>query len=275
MTPVLKQFFDQLDAFREQQTKPVPPKGPSQLLADGLFHFLFPILTDDNVAAATSYLQLRARLGGLLKPLYRESDAAESVVEAFFEGLPAVYDGLLDDAQAVLDFDPAATCLEEVIASYPGFYAVAIYRMAHSLHRLGVPFLPRVFTEYVHSRTGIDIHPGATIGRSFFIDHGTGIVIGQTAAIGNFVKMYQGVTLGALQVDKSLANVKRHPTIEDHCVMYANSTILGGRTVVGHHSVIGGNTWLTQSVEPYSIVLHQSQITVRTKSFGEALNFVI
>lgn len=275
MTPVLKQFFSRLDAFREQQTIPVPPKDPAQRLADGLFHFLFPILSEEKQPAEVQYRQLRSQLAKLLQPLLGKPDATEAVIDGFFEYLPSVYDALLDDAQAILNFDPAATCLEEVIATYPGFYAVGIYRLAHSLHRLGLPLLPRVFTEYAHGKTGIDIHPAARIGKSFFIDHGTGIVIGATSIIGDFVKMYQGVTLGALQVDKSLANVKRHPTIEDYCVLYANCTILGGRTVVGHHSVIGGNTWLTESVEPYSIVLHQSKIAVRTKGTGEALNFVI
>ncbi|MEO6758284.1 MAG: serine acetyltransferase, partial [Saprospiraceae bacterium] len=123
--------------------------------------------------------------------------------------------------------------------------------------------------------TGIDIHPAATIGHSFFIDHGTGVVIGATSVIGDNVKIYQGVTLGALQVDKSLANVKRHPTIQDNCILYANCTILGGQTIVGHDSVIGGNTWLTTSVPPFSVVLHQSQIKVRTRPFDEPVNFVI
>ena len=186
-----------------------------------------------------------------------------------------MYTRIQEDAEAILQFDPAATCKEEVIASYPGFYAIAHYRIANLLHRLGVPLLPRVFSEYVHGKTGIDIHPAATIGRSFFMDHGTGIVIGATAVIGDNVKMYQGVTLGALQVDKSLSNVKRHPTIEDNCVLYANCTILGGKTVVGHDSVIGGNSWLTESVAPYSVVLHQSQAKVRSRPFNEPVNFVI
>jgi serine O-acetyltransferase len=138
-----------------------------------------------------------------------------------------------------------------------------------------VPLLPRLLSEYAHSKTGIDIHPGATIGNSFFIDHGTGVVIGATTIIGNHVRIYQGVTLGALQVDKSLANTKRHPTIEDNCVIYANSTILGGKTTVGHDSVVGGNTWLTESVPPYSIVVHQSKVKVRTRGLEEPIHFVI
>jgi serine O-acetyltransferase len=135
--------------------------------------------------------------------------------------------------------------------------------------------LPRFFAEYAHSRTGIDIHPAAEIGHSFFIDHGTGVVIGATAVIGNHVKIYQGVTLGALQVQKSMANTKRHPTIEDNVIVYANSTILGGDTVIGHDSVIGGNSWITASIAPYSVVLHQPQVKVRSKPFEEPINFVI
>lgn len=143
------------------------------------------------------------------------------------------------------------------------------------LHELEVPLLPRFFAEYAHGRTGIDIHPAAEIGHSFFIDHGTGVVIGQTAVIGNHVKIYQGVTLGALQVQKSMANTKRHPTIEDNVIIYANSTILGGDTVIGHSSVIGGNSWITGSIAPYSVVLHQPQVKVRSKPLEEPINFVI
>jgi serine O-acetyltransferase len=204
-----------------------------------------------------------------------KSEPVANIANGFFEQLPEIYERLLEDAEAIMQFDPAATCMEEVIATYPGFHAIANYRVANLLHRLGAPLLPRVFAEYIHGTTGIDIHPAATIGRSFFIDHGTGVVIGATAVIGNNVKIYQGVTLGALQVDKSLANVKRHPTIEDNCILYANSTILGGKTVVGHDSVIGGNSWLTESVPPFSVVVHQSSVKVRTRPFEEPVNFVI
>jgi serine O-acetyltransferase len=176
-----------------------------------------------------------------------------------------VYDDLLNDARAIVDNDPASQSIEEVVAVYPGFYAIAVYRFAHTLLRLNVPLLPRMFTEYAHSQTGIDIHPGAQIGHSFFIDHGTGVVIGETTIIGQNVKIYQGVTLGATHVAKSMAQRKRHPTIEDNVVIYANATILGGKTIVGHDSVIGGNVWLTNSVEPYSLVYHQSQIEVKAK----------
>ena len=170
----------------------------------------------------------------------------------------------------------AAESVDEVISAYPGFRAIAIYRIAHEFYRMGVPLFPRILTESAHQRTGIDIHPGATIGRSFFIDHGTGIVVGETTTIGDSVKIYQGVTLGALSVDKTLASSKRHPTIEDNVVIYSNATILGGTTVIGHDSVIGGNVWLTESVPPYSVVYHKSEVHVRsTREESTGLDFVI
>lgn len=276
MKSSLDQFFQQLDAQAVSFAAQIPPKAEAQRVADALFHFLFPILNESPKPAKVQYANLRHDLIKLLYPVMAErSESAGMLVDNFFEQLPQVHQHLQEDAEAILQFDPAATCLEEVIATYPGFHAIAVYRMANLLHRLGAPLLPRVFAEYLHGATGIDIHPAATIGRAFFIDHGTGVVIGATTVIGDNVKIYQGVTLGALQVDKSLANVKRHPTIEDNCVVYANSTILGGQTVVGHDSVIGGNSWLTSSVPPYSVVLHQSQVKVRTKPFEEPVNFVI
>jgi serine O-acetyltransferase len=181
----------------------------------------------------------------------------------------------MTDADAFFRYDPAAVSIAEVLAAYPGFRAIAVYRIAHQLHEQGVPLLPRLLSEYAHSQTGIDIHPAARIGRAFFIDHGTGVVIGATTVIGDEVRIYQGVTLGALQVDKSLAAVKRHPTIEDNCVIYANSTILGGNTVIGHDSIIGGNTWITAAVPPHSVVLHQPRSSMRSRPFEEPINFVI
>jgi serine O-acetyltransferase len=175
-------------------------------------------------------------------------------VELFFETLPKLTQLLELDAQAALSGDPAAYSREEIIITYPGFYAVCIYRIAHALHELGVPLIPRLMTEYAHEKTGIDIHPGARISESFFIDHGTGVVIGETASIGKNVKIYQGVTLGALSVKKKLQSVKRHPTIEDDVIIYANATILGGETVIGKGSVIGGNTWIIESVKPQSVI---------------------
>ncbi|MFN8436891.1 MAG: serine O-acetyltransferase [Cytophagales bacterium] len=184
----------------------------------------------------------------------------EELAESFVHNLPKVYSDLLEDVSCILNGDPAATSEYEVIRSYPGFYAIAFYRIAHLLHQLEIPMAPRIITEFAHSKTGIDIHPAATIAPSFFIDHGTGIVIGGTAIIGRNVKLYQGVTLGALSVSKEMANTKRHPTIEDNVVIYAGATILGGNTIVGHDSVIGGNVWLTESVPANSKIYHKSEL---------------
>jgi serine O-acetyltransferase len=198
------------------------------------------------------------------------------LADKFFSYLPVIHNQLRKDAEAIVREDPAAKNIDEVILTYPGFYAIAIYRMAHVLYKLEVPYIPRMLTEYAHQKTGIDIHPGAQIGAYFCIDHGTGIVIGQTTIIGNHVKLYQGVTLGAVSVEKSLAHVKRHPTIEDHVVIYANATILGGNITVGAHSIIGGNVWLTESVQAHSKVYHKSQIKVSgQKETEQFLEFYI
>jgi serine O-acetyltransferase len=170
------------------------------------------------------------------------------------------------DARAILVGDPAAVSVDEVILAYPGFFAIATYRIAHALNGM-VPLLPRLLTEVAHRLTGIDIHPGAQIGASFAIDHGTGIVIGETAVLGERVRLHQGVTLGAARVNKRLEHIKRHPTIGDDVVIYANATILGGETVIGHGSRIGGNVWLTRSVPPYAIVTPTAYVDQRS---GEA-----
>lgn len=175
----------------------------------------------------------------------------------FFNNLEVVYQRLHEDIDAMYAGDPAARSKTEIIRSYPGFYAIAAYRIAHILFKQGVALIPRMLTEFAHSRTGVDIHPGATIGRYFCIDHGTGVVIGETTIIGDHVKVYQGVTLGAASVKKEDADKKRHPTIEDHVVIYSGATILGGDTVIGKNSIIGGNVWLTKSVPPKSKIYYQ------------------
>jgi serine O-acetyltransferase len=272
----MKEFFKKLDTQRLAYQTLVPPKMEAQKLADELFDFLFPIHCPNPKPAKVQFEIIRYDLEKMLELLMKDKNgAAAYLTTEFFNQLPSIYEDLLEDAEAFFSYDPAASCKEEIITTYPGFQAIAIYRIANLLHRLKVPLLPRVFSEYVHGLTGIDIHPAATIGKSFFIDHGTGVVIGATAHIGDFVKIYQGVTLGALQVDKAMANVKRHPTIENNVTLYANSTILGGRTIIGENSVIGGNTWLTESVPPNSMVMNQSQAKIRNKPLNEALNFVI
>ncbi len=187
----------------------------------------------------------------------------------FFNQIPKVRAMVQTDLQAAFDGDPAASGKEEIIFSYPGLFAITVYRLAHELHILGVPMIPRMMTEYAHSITGIDIHPGATIGEYFFIDHGTGIVIGETTVIGKHVKIYQGVTLGGLSTKggQSLRGKRRHPTIGDNVTIYANATILGGETVIGSGSVIGGSAFLTDSVAPDTRVSIESQpLRFKTKS---------
>jgi len=179
---------------------------------------------------------------------------AEILVGTFFSELPAIRSMLGTDIRSAFKGDPAAKSLDEVILSYPGLEAILVHRLAHFFWQQNIPLIPRMMSEYVHSRTGIDIHPGAEIGESFFIDHGTGVVIGETTVIGKNVKLYQGVTLGALSVKKELAGKKRHPTIEDDVTIYAGATILGGDTVIGRGSVIGGNVWITKSVPPGSTI---------------------
>jgi len=183
---------------------------------------------------------------------------AQAIVDELLCALPAIRQRLYLDVHAALEGDPAAKSEAEVIVAYPGLAAISTHRIAHFLYQRQVPLLPRIMSEYIHHQTGIDIHPGASIGDSFFIDHGTGVVIGETTVIGDNVKIYQGVTLGALSVKKSLAHFKRHPTIEDNVVIYAGATILGGETVIGHSSVIGGNVWLINSVPPCSHVYNSS-----------------
>jgi serine O-acetyltransferase len=188
---------------------------------------------------------------------------ARAIVAAFVAALPEVKRLVDTDVDAAYEGDPAATSRMEVVMAYPGLYAVTIHRLAHVLYRLGVPIIPRIMSELAHSKTGIDIHPGATIGERFFIDHGTGVVIGETTRIGRNVKLYQGVTLGALSFDKDpvsgalVKGVKRHPNVEDNVVIYAGATILGGTTTIGHDSEIGGNVWIKDSVAPHSRVYNK------------------
>ena len=255
-----------------------PDKQIAEDFIDELFFFLFGThekkLGEEKLVE--QYESLKNTFSALLYELIKNEEKVKQHTFSLFDAIPGIYKSLLLDAEAILKFDPAAQSIEEVLVAYPGFYATAIYRISHQLHTQGIKTLPRILSEYAHSKTGIDIHPGAEIGESFFIDHGTGIVIGETSIIGNNVKVYQGVTLGALNVAKSAASTKRHPTIEDHVIIYSGATILGGDTVIGHDCIIGGNVWLTYSVPPFSVVYHKSEIQVRDKNpLPEALNFVI
>ncbi|TYP97928.1 serine O-acetyltransferase [Tenacibaculum adriaticum] len=219
---------------------------------------------------------LKAHLKEVLCDVSIPNDEILKIQEAFFKALPLIYATLKEDAEFMLEYDPAAKSVREIQIAYPGFFAIAIYRFSHELHKLYIPIIPRVLSEYAHSKTGIDIHPGAKIGNRFVIDHGTGVVIGETTIIGNNVKIFQGVTLGAISVSRDVKGQKRHPTIEDNVVVYSGTTILGGDTIIGENSVIGGNVWLTESVEPESRVFHKSQIIVKGKKIKhQPINFVI
>ncbi len=260
MTP---QFFRKISEAHSQP-KALPGEEEIDDFIMKLLQFLFPELNrlryTDEENIRDQYRHIQFDFEQLLsKTKACRQEGVQSICKSFFQQLEQVYDECMEDAEAILQGDPAANDLKEVIRSYPGFFAIAVYRIAHVMIKLEIPYLPRIFTEYAHARTGIDIHPGAIIGRRFCIDHGTGVVIGETTIIGNDVKVYQGVTLGALSVAKELAKVKRHPTIEDNVVIYAGATILGGETLIGKNSMIGGSVWLTSSVAPNSRVYYQSQ----------------
>ncbi|HEX2606141.1 MAG TPA: serine acetyltransferase [Flavisolibacter sp.] len=269
-------FIKELIQFKAQAR--FIDKPAAEALIEGIFRFLFSREEAEwqEAAALARQTELQQELCRLLSKTATDLETAALQSETFFEALPGIYRQLLKDAEAILNFDPAAQNLAEIIISYPGFYATAIYRLSHQLAQQQVPLLPRLFTEYAHGRTGIDIHPSAVIGESFAIDHGTGIVVGETARIGSNVKLYQSVTLGALNVAKSYAAFKRHPTIEDDVVIYAGATILGGDTIIGRGSIIGGNVWITHSIPSNSVVYHKSEIHIKDRNpFPEPLNFII
>ena len=252
----------------------VPNQRAVEKTIKSIFELLFPTthsFTETEIECNRSDLQKQ-----VTDTLSVLTDKNDEITQLLFKNLENIKKTLIKDANYILESDPAATHQIEVISIYPGFFAIFCYRLANFLAKLSLPLFPRMITEYAHRVTGIDIHPLAAIGIPFAIDHGTGIVIGETAIIGNNVKIYQGVTLGALSVDKSKASKKRHPTIEDNVVLYAGCTILGGNTVVGRNSIIGGNVWLTESIAPFSVVYHKSEIIIRNQSnFQEPINFII
>lgn len=258
MSPSIESWINRVCAARGAYRLPVRADAlAGEFVTDGLA-LLFPHFASqrrcDRQGVGAELARLQASLRHfMLDTGYIDDDATERA-RAFVNRLPAIHDMLLLDATATCDADPAASSVDEVILAYPGFYALACHRFAHDLWTLRVALLPRLISETAHRTTGIDIHPGATLGHAIAIDHGTGIVIGETSVVGDRVRLYQGVTLGALSVRKTLAGTRRHPTVEDDVVIYANATILGSDTIVGHSSVIGGNVWLTHSVPPYSVV---------------------
>ncbi len=261
----------------------LPARARVRSILHALEELIFPgfsceeAITEDNLAYVTGrrVAQLLAELRDLVALGVAHEGSGVDVdafVDAVVSHVPEFRRALNLDVQALLDGDPAVRSREEVILAYPGLRAVLVHRVAHFFWTRGVRLLARMMSEVVHGDTGVDIHPGATIGESFYIDHGTGVVIGETTLIGNHVKIYQGVSLGALSVSKKLQDQRRHPTIEDHVTIYAGATILGGDTVVGHHSVVGGNVWLVRSVPPWSIVEHEAAVRVGTRHKHEGFD---
>ncbi|MES2873236.1 MAG: serine O-acetyltransferase EpsC [Bacteroidota bacterium] len=259
---------------KQQDADEVPSNKEISRWATDLIRLIFPEQSKRSIgsieALKSQFKQLEDELSKIMEATKACDHCNHSLTsKKFFAQIPELYRILNTDIKAIFDGDPAAKSEFEVIRAYPGFYAISFYRLAHALTLLDIPLLPRILTEYAHSKTGIDIHPGADIGEYFHIDHGTGVVIGETCKIGNHVKLYQGVTMGALSVDKSMANTKRHPTVEDHVVIYSGATILGGETIIGHHSIIGGNVWLTKSVPPGSSVYNTADVVIST---GKKIN---
>ena len=241
----------------------LPSPGLIEEWLSDLLQFLFPAYSSvkfpNERALKLHYQTNDLKLYTILDTLNGQLAGTPETIRAAFEAeLPDIFASLSEDAHAILKGDPAASSLTEVISTYPGFYALAVHRIAHGLCQLGVPLVPRMLSEVAHRKTGVEIHPGATIGRRFCIDHGTGVVFGETVDIGDDVKVYQGVTLGALSVRKDMAKTKRHPTIGNGVVIYAGATILGGETVIGANSIIGGNTWIVKSVPPNSRIYYKN-----------------
>ena len=275
-----KAFINKL--FKEHQTtERMPYRTAICEFTGATMQLLFPQISEQtfhseaelDAHCSTLENNLLKIFAGMQEKLSR---SAKELTSDFILRLPHIHELLKKDALAICDGDPAAESANQVIRTYLSFHAIAIYRIAHELYLLNIPLLPRILAEEAHAKTGVEIHPAAKIGESFCIDHGTGIVIGSTCIIGNHVKVYQGVTLGALSVDKSMASMKRHPTIESGVVIYAGATILGGNTVIGTNSIIGGNVWLTSSVESNTTVYHKPQIIHKNHFDGnQALDFTI
>lgn len=259
---------------RQQQQQVVPSNQTIANWASALLNLIFP-----ERGPSTNYTQeilkgvfyeSREELSQILKSTKAcKRNDSKAIADAFYERLPEIYRKLNTDLSSIVDGDPAAQSEFEIIRCYPGFFAIAMYRFAHELLLLKAPHIPRIITEYAHNATGIDIHPAANIGEYLYIDHGTGLVIGETCVIGNHVKLYQGVTLGALSVDKTQSNTKRHPTIGNNVVIYSGATILGGATHIGDHSIVGGNVWLTKSIPAHSTVYHQAEVKIKSLDRNE------
>ncbi|SNY99876.1 serine O-acetyltransferase EpsC [Flagellimonas pacifica] len=258
-----EKIIEELNKQKKQPYLDYRLKAATEDFTNTLFYTLF----DVNTPVAENLDKLERKFSELVNlACWDLNKPCTKVWDNYVQSLPLILEKLNLDAEAILNCDPASLSIQEVYMAYPGFYAIAIYRLAHELYAQGFPLVPRLMTEYAHRQTGVDINPGAQIGKSFFIDHATGVVIGETAVIHDNVKVYQGVTLGALYVAKNLQKIKRHPTIKSNVTIYANATILGGETVIGENSVIGGNAWLTASVPANSTVFHTPEIKIKTVS---------
>ena len=273
-------LLERLLAARRRHHLPSQVRPLARAFAEQVLGVLFPHYAETVVctdhAVAEDIIEVQENLSRLVRGITPLHPGVPAELPARFVGQLADVHALLEeDAQAIYEGDPAARSVDEVVLTYPGFYAIAVYRVAHTLYGLGLPLVPRLLTEHAHERTGIDLHPGASIGRRFCIDHGTGAVVGETTRIGENVKLYQGVTLGALTVQKELADRKRHPTLEDGVVVYAGATILGGETVVGRGSIVAGNAFVTRSVPPDSVVGRNGAVRPRGGIAESDLDFVI
>ena len=255
-----KEIIRQIEEQKKNPNLKLILKEKTEYFTNLLFYTLF----DTNTEVEKNIDSLENTFRELMNlACWKTEKPCKKLWQLYLETLPEILRKLNLDAHAFMQSDPAANSIEEIYLAYPGFYAIAIYRLSHELLKFGIPLVPRLMTEYSHRLTGTDINPGAEIGEHFFIDHATGIVIGETAVIKNNVKMYQGVTLGGLYVDRKLRNVKRHPTVEDNVTIYANATILGGNTIIGANSTIGGNAWITSSIPENSIISHTSEIKIK------------
>jgi serine O-acetyltransferase len=274
----MNSFYQEI-AKQHQELLILPEKKLIHQFIDDLFIILFSNTSKSYESEATikyKFNQLKKQFEELVLDFSSKKDQNHDQTAIFFDSIPGLHKEALNDSLTILTKDPAAKSLEEVLYSYPGFFAIAVYRFSHQLWKQDLKLLARTISEYAHIKTSIEIHPGARIGSDFAIDHGTGIVIGETAVIGNNVQIYQGVTLGALSVKKEEAFIKRHPTIEDNVIIYANSTILGGQTTIGRDSIIGGNVWLTYSVPSNSVVYHKNEMKIKDNNpFPEPILYSI
>ena len=276
MTDLERHFFEKLSNYQSKNWIRAIDSNNIFCWIDNLFFILFPEKILEIQQIEVLWTQSKIDFETILSKI-TDGDVSKNEISEisakFYKAIPDIYLALQKDAQAILDTDPAADCISEIINSYPGFLAIAFYRISNLISKFDITLLPRIISEYAHSKTGIDIHPKAKIDVPFIIDHGTGIVIGETCIIGKNVSIYQGVTLGALQVDKSMQEKKRHPTVEDNVVIYANATILGGSTIIGNNCVIGGNTFITKSINPFSTVMQANKNNIINQTENQDINF--